>query len=788
MYRRASQPSTPHHFTFSAGLPMLRRIILVALFSISTMTVIAQVQSPVLLPRDAETTGTVSLLPGVMPLPLPSVMPLVRPDAAAAPRLRKDARSIIASRDEEGLLFEGETVVLRIDPPAKVIERMGSAPQLYADAMQALDECPLWLRDGLLLKFRLLAERGLDDDFAILVTSTAENLKDEIAFTIANASMQTLTNARFAMFRETLVRNAEHIYKVADSLQYVRLVEHGSYAQRDYYTTTTYRIYDSAARDTIWSEIPREYYYWYIVHPKMDQEGVYVSDNSNDASGQRTYGYSWRDFIWSNPDPSHDYQPVNITTAKGTVGTIPRFGELMKQPMFLWDRKQQYLTFNRSFGPGQSALDMLGNWASRALPVDVQLPRAFQPNQILIKHNGMCNEDAFLVAAACRTALIPIVYLGCYAEDHVFGSVWDNGWQHFEFFRGGLAPSGNQYYGITNMLRRGSYGWKISMVEATRPDGYPFNLSANYADTCTVKLSVTDTLGNPIEGAMVQIYGPYGQGYTPCMHFFTNSSGVVEFGAGADKRYLVNLYHPRFGWSPQDSTRAYYLTSGNTVAGATYDVTVPYPHVRRANDAPGVQPPVTQGTHSILLTTDGHQVVSGVNTRDSQRSRFYRWESQGGGMLSAMLLDQENYSAFLQGDAYTCLSYTPSLQQGAWAVPVADDEQTFLVLRNRSAGNTLEQFRMRVELHDEIVNSIGDAAHEPGMQIDVHPHPVVSACVFRGAENADRIDIVDALGQKVETLHSPWQWNPSASLPAGMYFARIHAASGMQVKKVLLVR
>ncbi len=55
-----------------------------------------------------------------------------------------------------------------------------------------------------------------------------------------------------------------------------------SITDKDYYTTTKYRIYDPVQEDTIWSEIPRDYYYWYIVHPKLDQEGLYIKDNNND--------------------------------------------------------------------------------------------------------------------------------------------------------------------------------------------------------------------------------------------------------------------------------------------------------------------------------------------------------------------------------------------------------------------------------------------------------------------------------------------------------------------------
>ncbi len=773
---------------------MNRVAVLALVIIMHPLSAVAQ-HTPLLLKQRSATDSELFRQPAAVPLPLPAVLSPRSSrsgDAVTEMRqgmLRVSDGDVVASTEERQLLFEGETMVLRIDPVTKIIEREDEAPQLSSASQQALEQCPDWLRDRLSLKLRLLAARNQDDNFARLITGADPGIKDEIAFTIAGSSLQTLTETRFGMDREMLVRNAEHIYRVADSLQYVRLVEHGSYENRDYFTTTEYRIYDRAAQDTIWSEIPRDYYYWYVVHPKMDQEGVYVVDNTG-SSGQRTYGHSWREFIWSNPDPAHDYQPVNITTSKGTVASIRRFGELMKQPRLLWSREATYLPFNRDYAPGQSALDMLGNWASRAVPVDVTLPRAFQPNQILIKHNGNCNEDAFLVAAACRTALIPIIYLGCHAEDHVFGCVWDEGWHHYEFFRGGLSESGNQFYGITNMLPGGSYGWEISMVEATRPDGYPFNMTAGYADTCTFSLTVTDTLGTPMEGTMVQIYGPniYGQGYRPCMHFYTNSSGVVTFAAGADKRYLVNLFHPHFGWSPQDSTRAYFLTQRNTAAGARYNVTVAYPHLRRADDAPSVEAPSSPGPWSVKVTSGGTQIVSGVNTRDSQRSRFHRWEAQGGGMLAAMLLDAGNYDAWKRGAPFSCLAYTPSLEGGDWASTVADDSECYLVLKNRAPANILEQADVRVELFDGVVVSAEEPPAARRIRVDIVPQPVSSFCVFRSPARIQRIEIVDLLGHRVAELQEPWQWRPAPALRAGMYFARIHTGGGVQMRKLLLVR
>jgi hypothetical protein len=288
----------------------------------------------------------------VLPVELPAVKAKELTPKFITNRLAKQKAAIqeiktLDSLANDVILNSGEYSAIEVDLQNKTINAINPKLNLSAESVQALEEAPVWLRDQLKLKLMLLNKTMKDAAYAKLILQAPENLKDEVAFTVANMSYQSLTDSRFALDKEMIIRNAELIYKIADSLQYVKLVEHGAYGDKDYYTTTTYKIFDPEKNDTIWSEIPKEYYYWYIVHPKLDKEGVYVADNSNDSYGMRTYGYSWREFLWFNPDSTHNYMPINITTSKGSVKDIPRLGELMKQAKFLWRREQTYFPFGR---------------------------------------------------------------------------------------------------------------------------------------------------------------------------------------------------------------------------------------------------------------------------------------------------------------------------------------------------------------------------------------------------------------------------------------------------------
>ncbi|MCK5741301.1 MAG: hypothetical protein KAH48_03715 [Chlorobi bacterium] len=689
-------------------------------------------------------------------------------DPSKENRLLDEELEFLDSASAQNVLFSKEYMVFELDMTANKINKISSERKLSDEAFSALEIVPNWLVDQLKIKFTELYKARLDDDYAQLILDAGDNIKDEVAFCVANMSYQSLRDSRFSSDKEMIVRNAEHIYKANASLQYVELVEYGSIENRDYYTTTKYRIYDAATKDTVWSEIPRDMYYWYIVHPKLDQEGVYVTDNSNDASGQRTYGYSWREFLWDNPDAERDYTQVNITTSKGTVSTIPVLSDLMKSPSFLWNRTQTYLPFGREFAEKNSAMDQIGNWCSQALPVDVQLPRAFQPNQVIMKHNGNCNEDAFLVAAACRTALIPFIYLSSSAEDHVYGALWDEDWYHFEFFRGGLQVPGNDAFGITNMMAGGGYGWETSMVQGFRPDGFILNFTKYYADLCNFKVTVIDSKGTPIDGAMVQIFAPYGNGYNVCNYLYTNRKGELNFDAGYGKQYLVNVYHPKYGWSPTQEGQAFYLVQGKTVRNGKYQVNVGYADlVIEADPIENLGIPEDAG-YSVELNFSAEEIITGISEHDnSQKSRFYKWNGEEEGIISFFVCDEANYQLLTNNESFEAYNYTAFANGGEVSFDIPNEDKSYLVFRNNSEANIFEKVSVNCKLMKGSVQAVDDDIIE--LTNLISPNPFNESCRLDLPPTIHSVKVYNSLGLLVDELEYPFVWNPDAKLANGIY-------------------
>ena len=735
-----------------------------------------------------QTTATPLEIPELKVEPK-NIIPLVLPNNSTY--FLSEEEKVVGSASLKQLILFGKYSAFEIDTRQKTISAINTATLLTPESEQAISQSPIWIEDQLRLKLTELRIHAIttEKDYANLIINASENIKDEVAFVVANMSYQSLVDYRFISDKEAIIRNAQYIYLYADSLNYVELVEHGNFADRTYRTTTRYRIYDSAKKDTVWSEIPYEIYYWYVVHPKMDQEGVYVKDNSNDATGQRTYGYAWRDYIWNNPDAVHDYRNVNKTTKKGSIQTIPRFGELIKSARFLWDRKKTYLPFNRPLLQDNSALDIIGNWCSRALPVDVTLPRAFQPNQILMKHDGMCNEDAFLVAATCRTALIPIIYLGTWSEDHVFGAVWDNDWHHFEFFRGGLSENGNSFYGITNMLDRGSYGWKNAMVEGFRPDGYTVNFSKYYANTSNLKLRVLDKDGNPVAGAMVSLFASPSMGsntnFLKCGTVFTDQNGSVDFQAGEAKRYLARAYHPTFGYAPKDTTKAYVITNVNTVAGSTYQANLAY-EISTVNELKATKVQITDnGGFGIKINLTTQNVLTHRNERDGQRSRFSLWNEENKGMITAFTCDSLNYEKFKISQPFEVYDYYKYLESAdGIKIPVPNDSKSYFVMSTHYSYVHHQNVIANVDLLEGISSSVVDSKVQ---NFRIYPNPFNESVKIDTDSEIISAIVYDIYGRFITELHAPYIWKPEGLEP-GVYNIIINDGIQIKSEKVIYIR
>jgi hypothetical protein len=716
----------------------------------------------------------------------PSFMPFVSTVINTGFKRGNDVLKTVSAQE---VLAPGEKMYFFVNTADQTLQYVAPTYTIDPICYTAISRAPKWIRNDLLYQFRRLHKYLKDDNFAQLIVDAPEKLVDEIAWSVAKISYKVLIDTRSYATMNTLVKNAQLIYDIADSLKYVKLVEHGTFASGDYYTTTKYKIKDKSG-NMIWLEVPKEIYYNYIVNPKIDQEGLYVQDNTS-SSEQRTYGYFWREYLWYNPGKTFDYTKVNITSPRGSIDTIQRFGSLMKQPDYLWDRQETYYLFNRPFNSTDHAMNVLGHWASRAIPVIANNPRAFQPNQALYEHNGNCLEDAILCAAACRTALIPIVYLNETGEDHAYGSFWDQGWHHFEFFRGGFDMTINAAFaGMTNMTSDGSYGWTTSYVRGVESDGSSSNHTKEYTvdnGTATVKINVADANGNPVDGAKVILWTKASGWISNIGYLYTSHTGSVSSIVGAAKGYAFQVFHPVFGWIPS-STEAYFLTpsGNNAVKDNFYEVTASF----TASSMPSLllqnslTVPATS-SYGVHLDFSTREIITGTYA-DVNQSEFGCFDSVG--ITSVFICDEANFQKYTSAQPYDAYQVYLRISAGNMQIPLPSEGKWYVILSNELLKSNYQNIIATCEL----TSNAGYAAinsENKNPKLRFSPNPVSDELHFTNTTDVSEIKIVDMYGKEIQVLKKgETTWKPSHLLPDGIYFLNFNCRGKNHTEKLLLRR
>ena len=246
------------------------------------------------------------------------VIPFEAAPSAASPRLLdettsgdevEDARApfdeaawlVRRAVDYDCRLAAGEALRLEVAPENKGVLASGPCQPLHEAAVSLLDAAPGWLHAPLRRKLAALDEpaiAALDD----LVRHLADGrLLDEVLFLASALPAEQLMDPQTSL--DLLRRNAQAIYDADARLAFVELVEHDD--ADGAWTTARYALTEDG--DELSWELPREAYYWYVVHPRIDSEPVgFVSPTSGAVTGPEA-GVFWREDIWAPRADVPDY-------------------------------------------------------------------------------------------------------------------------------------------------------------------------------------------------------------------------------------------------------------------------------------------------------------------------------------------------------------------------------------------------------------------------------------------------------------------------------------------------
>ncbi len=228
---------------------------------------------------------------------------------------------------------------------------------------------------------------------------------DEVAFCIGHISPTQLASEEF--YPELITDNVESLFLIDEEIVYADIVDYGDpSSDEDYYSTIEYSIQIEGVDDVI--EMDREYYYWYIVFPVIEDEPATYIDPANGSVADPPDGRFWRDYLFWEADDT--YTPL---------------ADYLAGQEYVWKGKSYDKDDNGAIGN-------IIHWVLDSLDFTSDIERPIQPVRIYAKHYGRCGEHSDITTAAARSALIPSINLAAWANDHVWNEFWDQRWVQWE--------------------------------------------------------------------------------------------------------------------------------------------------------------------------------------------------------------------------------------------------------------------------------------------------------------------------------------------------------------------
>jgi hypothetical protein len=432
------------------------------------------------------------------------------------------------------------------------------------------------------------------ESYRNILNNCPENLLDETAFSIANTNPEVLRTVARMGQASIFQKNAKLIYDYDKELGYVELIEKGDW------TTAKYKL------EGVWHELPRDDYYWFVVHPRCYYEFPLAINASWWDKEPQEYGIAQEDW-WKHAE--------NIFVGQGTfwregmaTDKAP-FGETVLDAASKSDDYREaihnvhmliYPSGNQKEDPRRSTFGYL--------------TQDIYPWHIFKKRYGSCGEQSIMACAVNRTALIPTYVVADRGEDHQWNEVWmPDGWTHLE------PSSGKDGYFDSPFYEGQDHKWKsVSTIMAWRGDDsfFPtttsvkmpkknsnntFKLAKGYTATSDVTFKVVDKNDTPIEAALLILKSGWQSKNLISFWGYTNSQGICKFELGYEPYYIVDCITP-------------YGVSGFSrlpiAEGKKYNLTI---------EIPGIAPSKQEVKNDKFVVSKSVASVEIINNQDELR-------------------------------------------------------------------------------------------------------------------------------------------------------------------------
>lgn len=644
--------------------------------------------------------------------PTPEEPPLTPARGPGYGRTSDPAWDLIDSVSVWQLLKEDEHLAIEFDHLAGSLTPLVPSRPFTTKAEQALDRAPTWVRKELEDTFSRL-DAAVQDTLADLILNAVDPYVDEIAWSVAHISTADLTHPDFNP--DLIIDNAELIYRVDADVDYAEILDYGdSTTGGDYYSTIRYKVKEG--EDINEYEIPREIYYWYVVHPRgTDELPTYIDVNADpdicwilcDRDGvpaDPPNGRFWREYFYGcdtdedgtidSPCPTYFDECDN--DHDGTKdGPCPVLRDLLQDVHVLWEMKKDVV------GPANGAIGQASDWVHRSLGRwgDKDWCRPIQPMVIYYCQDGNCGEYQDMQTAAGRTALIPTMGVDAApACDHVWNEFYERRWIEWQAEDQQIDhPEGHD-------------GWTGggAGVHAWRGDGLTWSDSTkHYTAYCELDVTITDAEGYPVDGAQVQVGSEKAtdlcgnhSNAVEVVRGLTDASGKVHFVIGDSnepncRRYYVHVHtdtvdYPASGWTE---------VIHEPVGGTTYywdhqftEFSIPRLSISPATDpADPASDNLLEVTYSVT-ESQGHG--AGYHNGMPYREIFEP------GDLDFFIADSANYDLFTGGSPFEAFEIAEDSASGdvSFMPPVAGDDW-YTVWSNKAVMNFSQVVDTTVKLY-----------------------------------------------------------------------------------------
>jgi hypothetical protein len=658
-------------------------------------------------------------------------------------------------------LSVGQALDVRFDNIGDSLAIVAPMAALTSLAWDAIDYAPAWLALDLLDAFRRM-DSSHQDLLAGVILAADDPIVDEVAFVVAHTASGVLQSAAF--HTELLTENADCVYANAAYLDYVDIVDFGSAAAGgDYYSTLRYRT--AAAGETLEVTLPRERYYWDVVHPKITDEFPTYIDPATGNPADPPTGKFWRDFLFAYADSGY-----------------PALKDQLAGCLTLWEGNADSRT--------NGAVGILTQWILDVMDFGSGAERPIQPVRIYRKHLGRCGEHADITAAAARAALVPTNSAAAMDNDHTWNEFWDRRWIAWEPVN--VYVDSPWHYEGWGMEFLGAFDW--------RGDDGVWTVTERYTPACTLTVSVADSSGCPIDGAQVTIARKTSSvTYIESTWGSTDHTGTCTFVLG-DSESVYARIDSDLGTIPPGPL--FKLVVGPTVAGEHYTWDKVLPSPRPSLPALPASPPVgTEIEYRLELTWEASdEFIYGANRIDGHTFS----DHLAGGAVEFLICDQANYEAYAAADTFWAYEIAEDASSGSVAFDIPTDDVYHAILSNEEHVVGSQVVQGTAELYYRSMAGIaGRGNSAPRLRLGANrPNPVAGETVIGFAvpmEGPVDLAIYDIAGRWVRTLASgslapgehraTWDGCDSQGkrVAPGIYLCRLAAAGGSVSRKLAVI-